>query len=135
MPLPSQLTRGAGFLPVWLLLLNLQAAWKVTSRDLSDPVSVAVGEFARNQLPQNAVLLCEVYRGDEHLALAVEGYKVTDKGVEIKTASRLKAWENLAELLGMKKLQVEVTHPLDGLLTEEERAQLAQALGVALGTK
>jgi 4-amino-4-deoxy-L-arabinose transferase-like glycosyltransferase len=45
------------------------AAWRVTDQDLNDPVSVEVGTFAREHLPENAVLLCEEKKGYEHLVI------------------------------------------------------------------
>ena len=51
----------------WLGIQTVQAAWRVTTTDLSDPSSVEVGQFARDHLPDNAVLLCEEAKGYEHL--------------------------------------------------------------------
>ena len=45
------------------------AAWRVTEAGRKDQVSVEVGEFARNELPGNAVLLCEEPHGYEHLTI------------------------------------------------------------------
>ena len=52
---------------VWLGTQSVRAAWRVTSTDLNDPAYVDVGVFARDHLPENAVLLCEERRGGEHL--------------------------------------------------------------------
>jgi 4-amino-4-deoxy-L-arabinose transferase len=51
----------------WRGIDTVSAAWRVTDRDVNDPACVDVGEFARRHLPDNAVLLCEERRGDEHL--------------------------------------------------------------------
>jgi 4-amino-4-deoxy-L-arabinose transferase-like glycosyltransferase len=48
---------------------TVNAAWRVTSRNEADPAAVDVGQFARRHLPDNAVLLCDEQRGDEHVAL------------------------------------------------------------------
>jgi 4-amino-4-deoxy-L-arabinose transferase-like glycosyltransferase len=53
---------------VWLGCRTGRTAWLVTSANLNDPYSVEVGRFARAELPANAVLLCEEYKGYEHLA-------------------------------------------------------------------
>jgi 4-amino-4-deoxy-L-arabinose transferase len=61
----------------WLANLTVQSAWKVTNGErtgtgnwnVNDPASVEVGEFARSHLPDNAVLLCQERREDEHLAI------------------------------------------------------------------
>src|SRR5436305_10020928 len=54
---------------VWLGTRTVDAAWRVTCAKGDDAASVDVGRFAREQLPENAVLLCEEKRGGEHLAL------------------------------------------------------------------
>ncbi len=51
----------------WLGYETVDAAWRVTVRNVNDPASKDVGEFARDHLPANAVLLCEERIGDEHL--------------------------------------------------------------------
>ena len=51
----------------WRGLDTVSAAWRVTERNVNDPACVDVGEFARRHLPDNAVLLCDERRGDEHL--------------------------------------------------------------------
>lgn len=52
----------------WLADRTVRAAWGVTSNaSRSDPFSVDAGRFAREQLPENAVLLCEIRKGHEHL--------------------------------------------------------------------
>jgi 4-amino-4-deoxy-L-arabinose transferase-like glycosyltransferase/DNA-directed RNA polymerase subunit RPC12/RpoP len=51
----------------WQGIETVRAAWRVTDRDVDDPSCEEVGEFARRSLPDNAVLLCEERRGDEHL--------------------------------------------------------------------
>lgn len=48
---------------------TVSSAWQVTCVRGDDAPSVEVGRFAREQLPENAVLLCEEGRGGEHLAL------------------------------------------------------------------
>src|SRR5204863_9992331 len=53
----------------WLSLETVMAAWRVTEAGRKDQVSVEVGEFARNELPGNAVLLCEEPHGYEHLTI------------------------------------------------------------------
>jgi hypothetical protein len=53
----------------WLGFQTVQGAWKVTSTDSGDPSSVAVGRFAREHLPANAVLLCEEQYGEDPLAI------------------------------------------------------------------
>ena len=53
----------------WLGLQTVIAAWDVTSRDMNDPHSMAVGQFAREHMPDNAVLLCEERKGYEHLTV------------------------------------------------------------------
>src|SRR5206468_1531785 len=45
-----------------------RAAWRITDTNAADPACVDIGLFARRRLPENAVLLCEEPRGDEHLA-------------------------------------------------------------------
>jgi 4-amino-4-deoxy-L-arabinose transferase-like glycosyltransferase len=54
---------------IWLGVRTVSAAWGVTSRDVNDPHSVEVGQFARDHLPDNAVLLCEERKGYEHLTI------------------------------------------------------------------
>ncbi len=46
------------------------AAWRVTNEkvSVSDLISADAGRFARDHLPDNAVLLCEIRKGQEHLA-------------------------------------------------------------------
>ena len=51
----------------WLGFQTIRAAWRVTSAESNDPASVAVGEFARTHLPDNAVLFVQEWRGVEHL--------------------------------------------------------------------
>jgi hypothetical protein len=53
----------------WLGGRTVWAAWTVTCRNAGDPSSAWVGRFAREHLPDNAVLLCEENRPGEHLAL------------------------------------------------------------------
>src|SRR5262249_23061096 len=53
----------------WLGLTTVEAAWRVTDQNATDPTSVAVGKFARQHLPENAVLLCEEWHSDEHLSI------------------------------------------------------------------
>ncbi len=53
----------------WLGIETVRAAWRVTSADINDPVSVEVGQFARDHLPDSAVLICEERKGYEHLAV------------------------------------------------------------------
>lgn len=125
--------RGPG--PV-LFVAELQAGLHKRLEVTADEVRAEMVRIARadrrNLVDEEGKykLLSEI---DDETAAAVEGYKVTDKGVEIKMAPRMRAWENVAELLGMKKVQVEVTHPVDGLLTEDERRALQEALGGAMG--
>jgi hypothetical protein len=57
------------FVLLWLGYTTVEAAWGVTDENRSDPASVEVGQYARANLPPNAVLLCEERRGDEHLAI------------------------------------------------------------------
>ena len=45
------------------------AAWRVTDRDVNDPYSVAVGEFAKGNLPETAVLICQETKPGEHVAI------------------------------------------------------------------
>jgi hypothetical protein len=54
---------------VWLGIESVRAAWAVTDRDVNDPDCVEVGRFAHDQLPDNAVLLCEESRPDERLTI------------------------------------------------------------------
>jgi hypothetical protein len=51
----------------WLGAQTVRAAWRVTSINLNDPSCLDVGQFARDHLSENAVLLCEETRGGEHL--------------------------------------------------------------------
>jgi hypothetical protein len=51
----------------WLGWQTVSAAWDVTRADVNDPAWVEVGRFAREQLPDNAVLFCEANLGNEHL--------------------------------------------------------------------
>jgi 4-amino-4-deoxy-L-arabinose transferase len=53
----------------WLAMTTVEAAWGVTDQNAGDPTSVAVGEFARQHLPDSAVLLCEEWRSNEHLPI------------------------------------------------------------------
>lgn len=53
---------------LWLGSEHVRAAWRLTETNAADPICLHVGDFARRQLPDNAVLLCEERRGDEHLA-------------------------------------------------------------------
>ncbi len=53
----------------WLGLQTVDAAWRVTNQNASDPASLAVGEYARHHLPANAVLLCEELHPDQHLMI------------------------------------------------------------------
>jgi len=53
----------------WLGTETVRAAWRVTNANAGDPSCVDVGQFARRHLPDNAVLLCEERRGDEHLTI------------------------------------------------------------------
>jgi 4-amino-4-deoxy-L-arabinose transferase-like glycosyltransferase/DNA-directed RNA polymerase subunit RPC12/RpoP len=52
----------------WLGSETVRASWDITSADVNDPVCEAVGEFAREKLSENGVLLWDERRGDEHLA-------------------------------------------------------------------
>jgi 4-amino-4-deoxy-L-arabinose transferase-like glycosyltransferase len=52
---------------VWLGAQTLQAAWRVTKANVSDPAWLDVGRFAEAHLPENAVLLCQERKGGEHL--------------------------------------------------------------------
>ncbi len=51
----------------WMGYQTVDAAWLITKENLSDPYSAEVGQFARENLPANAVLLCEESQGYEHL--------------------------------------------------------------------
>jgi 4-amino-4-deoxy-L-arabinose transferase len=51
----------------WLGAQSVVAAWRVTCADRNDPACLDVGTFARDHLPENAVLLCEERKGGEHL--------------------------------------------------------------------
>ncbi len=51
----------------WLGTQTVQAAWRVTNVNLNNPSWLDVAEFARDCLPENAVLLCEERTGSEHL--------------------------------------------------------------------
>lgn len=127
--------RGPGpVLFVAELMAGLHKRLDVTAQEVRENMTAIARADRRNLVDEDGryKLLSEI---DDETAAAVEGYKVTDKGVEIKMAPKLKAWENLAELLGMKKLQVELSHPLDRLLTDEERAAMAEALGGAMGLR
>ena len=52
---------------VWLCYQTVLAAWRVTEADVNNSAAVELGEFARAHLPENAVLLCQISRGNEHL--------------------------------------------------------------------
>jgi len=52
---------------VWLCSQSVRAAWRVTEADVNNSAAVELGEFARAHLPENAVLLCQISRGNEHL--------------------------------------------------------------------
>jgi RNA polymerase sigma-70 factor (ECF subfamily) len=56
-----------GCVLVWRGIDTVKAGWRVTERDVNDPACEDVGLFARDHLPENAVLLCEETRGAEHL--------------------------------------------------------------------
>jgi hypothetical protein len=113
------------------LLQDRHKAQEVTAEEIRANLA-AIGRADRRNLVDETGAYKRLSEIDEELARAVEGYKVTDKGVEVKLASRLRAWELLAELNGMKKLQVEVSHPVDKLLTEDEQRALESMLGKAL---
>ena len=53
----------------WLGAQTVTAAWQVTERNVNDPASIDVGYFARENLADNAVLVCEGAQNDEHLML------------------------------------------------------------------
>ncbi|WP_020474414.1 ArnT family glycosyltransferase [Zavarzinella formosa] len=53
----------------WFVVEYARAAWKVTARNINDPYSVAAGEYARTQLPSNAVLLCQETKAGEHVTI------------------------------------------------------------------
>jgi 4-amino-4-deoxy-L-arabinose transferase len=53
----------------WLGIETVRADWQVTEKNVNDAACVDVGQFARQHLPDNAVLLCEESRGDEHLTI------------------------------------------------------------------
>src|SRR3954447_20589735 len=44
---------------VWLGMQTVDAAWRVTTAGVNDPLSIELGRFVREHLPENAVLLCE----------------------------------------------------------------------------
>jgi 4-amino-4-deoxy-L-arabinose transferase-like glycosyltransferase len=52
---------------IWLGLRTVDTAWQITNINLGDPHHVEVGHFAREQLPENAVLFCQMQQGHEHL--------------------------------------------------------------------
>jgi 4-amino-4-deoxy-L-arabinose transferase len=54
---------------IWLLFSTVGAAWRVTEINANDPSYVIVGRFARDHLPENAVLLVEESKGHEHLTM------------------------------------------------------------------
>ncbi len=54
---------------IWLVGQTVIASWAVTNRDINEPFCVEIGEFARGNLPDNAVLLCEERKGYEHLTM------------------------------------------------------------------
>ncbi len=54
---------------IWLGSETVRVSWKLTGRDVNDPAGQEVGQFAHSHLPENAVLLCEERRGDEHLVI------------------------------------------------------------------
>ena len=58
-----------GIALAWLGAETVFAAWRVTGANVNDPGCVEVGRFARDHLPENAVLLCEERRGGEHLTM------------------------------------------------------------------
>lgn len=51
----------------WLGYQYAGAAWAVTARDANEPHLLDVGQYARANLPENAVLLCDTRIGHEHL--------------------------------------------------------------------
>jgi 4-amino-4-deoxy-L-arabinose transferase-like glycosyltransferase len=53
----------------WFGIDTVRADWRVTGANASDPSSVALGEFARDNLPDNAVLLCEEDRPGGQLTI------------------------------------------------------------------
>jgi 4-amino-4-deoxy-L-arabinose transferase len=53
----------------WLGIETAGAAYAVMDADVNDPSSVKVGGYARDNLPDNAVLLCEERKGYEHLTI------------------------------------------------------------------
>jgi hypothetical protein len=51
----------------WLGMRTAEAAWRVTSANVYDPANVALGQFVRESLSDNAVLLCEELKAGEHV--------------------------------------------------------------------
>src|SRR5262249_45694500 len=74
----------------WLGLITVEAARRVTDQNVSDPTSVAVGEFARHNLPDNAVLLCEEWHSNEHLSIMFYANRVCypQRGLALEEMTR-----------------------------------------------
>jgi 4-amino-4-deoxy-L-arabinose transferase len=51
----------------WLGWQTVRSAWRITDMDRNETWCADVGQFAREQLPANAVLLCEERQDYEHL--------------------------------------------------------------------
>jgi 4-amino-4-deoxy-L-arabinose transferase-like glycosyltransferase len=52
----------------WLAGKTALTAWRVTETDTNDRSAVEIGTYVDENLPANAVLFFEAWRGDEHLA-------------------------------------------------------------------
>jgi 4-amino-4-deoxy-L-arabinose transferase-like glycosyltransferase len=53
---------ATGGMLIWLGYQTVERAWKVTTRPFDDPDAVETGKYVRQELPENAVLLCDTRR-------------------------------------------------------------------------
>jgi 4-amino-4-deoxy-L-arabinose transferase len=91
----------------WLGMTTVKAAWRVMDQNARDPTSVAVGEFARHHLPENAVLLCEEWRSNEHLSIMFYAnrvcYPLRGQGLE-QMAPQIVAANGIPYVLSRQRL-------------------------------
>ncbi|MCG3194018.1 MAG: Undecaprenyl phosphate-alpha-4-amino-4-deoxy-L-arabinose arabinosyl transferase [Thermoanaerobaculia bacterium] len=78
----------SGLLLATLGSRQLLDSWRVTERNLEDPVSLELGLYAREKLPKNAVLLCEVRSEYEHMPILFYSNR-TSYAMEWRSVERL----------------------------------------------
>jgi 4-amino-4-deoxy-L-arabinose transferase-like glycosyltransferase len=98
---------------LWLAGKTVVAAWTVTSRDSNEPAIVEVGEFARDQLPPNAVLLCENRKGYEHLMIMFYAdrtcYALPWRNLDAIAAKIVEA-DGIPYVIARRQMPLEVVH-------------------------